>query len=779
MADMIQTGILLLTATRIASAVPVAGSQDIERTRRGVIDEWKAGTQTCFRNTCGCPGEFPPNSYCTNKNAAIVSPWCNANANHCRRCNGEYCQYQSPAPPSLAPTLSPTNPLTDAPASLTAHPTPPPSFLPTTQEPSPSPTTSKTSPNTFAPTSPPPSTNYKNTDAYSIPIGFDRVGSGWCWGLSHTAYNFVRAANLEVCAAQCMAKKSCRSLVWMRSGRCWFYDGVATGASQDMGSTTCLRKVQSLNVTLTQADFNHGSYIITMPGRYTLASNIEFMPHDGTTVDDANVAGFLFPTADELAEGAKYGTKAFSLGFFAAIVVAADDVVIDLNGFTLSQSPEHALIQRFFSLIELANSPFPPFAGPADFGDETIAANDVVIRNGMLGRSSHHGIHGNSNCGVVLEDLVITDFEVAGVSLNAVDGLILANVQIQDSRIDIPVSGRWSGAINMLRLIDLNLGAAAVAVLPSLGEAASALRESVTRTVNAVLIDGTDAVIDDLYASQTGGLPDGSLLAGLVVHPQLNVGAHWGGDQGASNVDIKGLTVKNLHGIPTEVAVLMLSARDEDDHDGQGSLAYSGQHVRDNFGSVLDVDRVVGSDGRYVANPLSDAQMEMGRLKLACEAIPESEPACQNMALIERINFPTSVLDWAADGGIWDKVMSTGYTLKGGHDLMFHRNKGVIAVKIDGVTNVDLREVVISVIENHATNQHRTHRALLEGYRGHNTRAITLSAIKSGMGVVGNVSSLFAAVDGNTLMLEEPTACIDTNIQVIVPNATSRFSGPV
>ena len=48
----------------------------------------------------------------------------------------------------------------------------------------------------------------------------------------------------------------------------------------------------------------------------------------------------------------------YQLGFFAAITVETSDVTLDMNGKSLQQSDEHALMQRFFSLIELGNSPF-------------------------------------------------------------------------------------------------------------------------------------------------------------------------------------------------------------------------------------------------------------------------------------------------------------------------------------------------------------------------------------------------------------------------------------
>ena len=67
-----------------------------------------------------------------------------------------------------------------------------------------------------------------------------------------------------------------------------------------------------------------------------------------------------------------------------------------LNGHTIEQSAEHALMQRFFSVIELANSPFIPGVGPAQFvsggGLAYMSATNVnIFGPGVIGRSSHHG----------------------------------------------------------------------------------------------------------------------------------------------------------------------------------------------------------------------------------------------------------------------------------------------------------------------------------------------------------------------------------------------------
>ena len=132
---------------------------------------------------------------------------------------------------------------------------------------------------------------------------------------------------------------------------------------------------------------------------------------------------------------------AYALGFFAAITVEANDVTIDLCGNEMVFGFEFYLQQRFAAIIEIANQPFLPEQGPADWGSDFVLVDNVVIRNGTLGLTSHHGIHSNGATNVVIEDLVIRDFEVCGVQLNGFENVTLQNLDIGPSLHDVPLTG--------------------------------------------------------------------------------------------------------------------------------------------------------------------------------------------------------------------------------------------------------------------------------------------------------------------------------------------------
>jgi hypothetical protein len=195
---------------------------------------------------------------------------------------------------------------------------------------------------------------------------------------------------------------------------------------------------------LKQKDFDKGTFIIRDNGsRYKLCEDIVFNPNKETTQDPATAFEPDFELFDKFA---------FGLGFFSALSIAADDVVLDLNGRTIEQSKEHALLQRFFAVIELADSPFIAGVGPAEFvGEECIriknpAKNVEIHGPGTIGLSSHHGIHGNENSDVQIRDVTFKDFEVAAVSLNNVDTLTIEDCEIKHNRQDVPILGMFSAA---------------------------------------------------------------------------------------------------------------------------------------------------------------------------------------------------------------------------------------------------------------------------------------------------------------------------------------------
>jgi len=194
--------------------------------------------------------------------------------------------------------------------------------------------------------------------------------------------------------------------------------------------------VTSGAIALQQSDFDSGSYRIQQPGYYYLAEDIEFQPifDDEATRTDKPIQGW-----------------------FTALSIECDNVIIDLNTKTLECSQDFVNTQTFkvFSMIELANSPFPHFVFAYTGETELKYAHNVIIKNGTLGRSSHHGIHGNNNSNIQMYDMTIKDWEVASIGLNALQSGVIKNCTVSGIEHDVPFTGLFAD-MNMA-LIQLQL----------------------------------------------------------------------------------------------------------------------------------------------------------------------------------------------------------------------------------------------------------------------------------------------------------------------------------
>lgn len=414
---------------------------------------------------------------------------------------------------------------------------------------------------------------------------------------------------------------------------------------------------------LRQSDFAAGTYRITRSGRYRLAENVSFRPNPNNDFRPTAAQSAQYPTTG--AEGA------FRLGFFAAITVEASDVVLDLGGFSLRQHPDHALQQRFFALIETADQPFLPSVGPADFGATIQSAKRLVIQNGQLGLSSHHGIHGNDNTDVLLQNLTFVNFEVAAVSLNGARRVRIEHCHVLGTRRDVPVLGVYSAARFLRPLLDrLDSGATIT------------LRGQVwTRDQ---LIARLDAATDSVFRRKPiasakffindSGLTDGPVYGLLINKRGVAVNkfaccSDVRGDTYARDVAIVDTRVERIEAKPREVVALSQPG---------ARTAQTGA-----FGEVLPiVDIAAKGTGAYVGTVLSDAQLLLAKHT----ALTKIDPA---------------VVAWAESGGSLAQVMrANGMHYLPNGDSMFHVLKGVLGIRCDGVSKLLISNVSVAHVRN-------------------------------------------------------------------------------
>ncbi len=495
-----------------------------------------------------------------------------------------------------------------------------------------------------------------------------------------------------------------------------------------------------------QQHFSGGTLIIdTEDGYFKLGESIEFNPNPlGTLVTKAD-AGLVppgDPTADNIialdaslagrpllsqydldgpGPDQGYDPAAFGIGFFAAIAIPADDVTVDLNGYTLEQSEEHALLQRFYANIELASAPFIPGQGPHDFGSTFDPANNVTILNGTLGLSSHHGIHGNRNENVTIQNIKFKDFEVAALALNGVDGAVIEDVTATNRK-DVPVLGTFSNAlfivpyINYLAYWDARDGDTDLVLdLPTGSLSIFDIQAGLVNAINNVYEDviGREpnhrrrprkhskrgSINPSRHEDEFNlfhnpfGVVDGNAYGILTGAEGVQVNGYPFVDVSnpSTDIKIKNARVRNLHSAVSEIPALANS-------EGQAVIDPIGAvfMLRNDPNGVSNTLSTNDLSGYYVGNVLSNAQLMV--------AIGIEEGAFEGSFLdVSRNTIDADLINWAESGkplstlvgtfGIDDKLGSFDWFYNG--DTMFHVNKGTIGFKLDGSEDLELENLTV------------------------------------------------------------------------------------
>jgi len=463
-------------------------------------------------------------------------------------------------------------------------------------------------------------------------------------------------------------------------------------------------------ICLNQADFDQGTKIITSPGTYKLCEDISFFPNGPAPGELPDEDAF-----DPVFDGT-YSSNGYGLGFFSAIAIASEGVTINLNNHTIEQSAGHALMQRFFAVIELASSPFIPGVGPAQFvnDDENfITASDVqILGPGTIGRSSHHGIHGNGNTNVTIANVMFRDFEVAAVSLNKVDILEISGCHVVQNRHDVPVVGIFSAArflrpygkiLKNLRpkyKVDLYDPTSGRVETKRAGDIYDKLIASIENVYNDVVLG--NGHIDPISHPEEHHLFDNpfKVVDGpcyvFVVHGK---GPAVGG-QGekynelddtatSSNIVIKYNSINNIKCWNNEVPALI------------GSCGTHGCPVSDTRGSIFQTIKTfdsanpylaMGADGRYNGNAVSDMQVMVAQAILDGTITDAPDEGLQ----IGPNSINQDIINWAKNPD--PNSLTPKYICNG--DSMHHVIKGIIAIRVEDTAGFSIEGNTIANIEN-------------------------------------------------------------------------------
>lgn len=452
-------------------------------------------------------------------------------------------------------------------------------------------------------------------------------------------------------------------------------------------------------VELSQENFDNGTviiakdyYILTQNGEtvkiegstdgkvFRLSEDISFNPNSS-----AQLKKYGYESGDVQPEqfthaGGHYDPAAFGIGFFAAISLFAYNVIIDFNGHTLAQSKEHALQQRFFALIELANMPFIPSQGPHTFGTTVLSASKCKIINGTIGMSSHHGIHGNGPDNLYIKNLTITQFEVAAIAINGGNELYIIDTHIKNSRSDVPILAIFSAArflrpyINKLYKDNSDITLTVKDEELTVGQIRNRLAGSMNSTFDEVLATGKTT--NTLFENHIGTI-DGNFY-GFVIN---NFGVAVNGfpverNNPARNIYMNNVTINNVNGFINEVPAI----RDESNGEGEGDSYTSGPHEKDSVGAVFQTQNkdkdgnnlTIDEEGKYTGNEVSNAQA------IVCKAILASYDF--GALSTKRNSITQNTIDWVEQRKTLEEA-GISYIFNG--DAMHHANKGGIGFKMD------------------------------------------------------------------------------------------------
>lgn len=491
-------------------------------------------------------------------------------------------------------------------------------------------------------------------------------------------------------------------------------------------SDSILSQISGNNrIAVSNKDFYSGTYIIDKPGYYILTEDIIFNPNspyskysDCICQSEPVILDNNFdwmPTYEQSKEGRKYAHSSFFLGFYSAINVESSNVIIDLNNFSIRQHKLHALQQRFFQTIQLNNSPFIINQGPTkSFSDSGfIETENIIIKNGFIGLSSHYGIHGNNNKNVVLDNLNITDFECGGVSFNHIQNLVMLNVNIFRNRKDTPVSANYSilrCAKLYLQKIDKNIlenvyfnNESGVQILNNLlilerNIIENYIKEKYKKIITSNIRKDLKREIKKYFVNQTG-INEGSTIVGCQITPK-GVAIHGFTDNVCPNREncLIGDFSKNVYLI--NVVINDITANPEEIIFGKSFE----KDINGCLGDKINIKNIVSNEGYYRSGILNNSIFYIDKLsKMDLDFKP-----------LTTINVPTWLSNWVYGRKCSIKFKNlvikeinknqSSFYLVYGKDIMGHINKGSIALRMGGTHNINIKNVLIFNIHNIGKN---------------------------------------------------------------------------
>ena len=465
-------------------------------------------------------------------------------------------------------------------------------------------------------------------------------------------------------------------------------------------------------------NFKYGSYRIKESGYYKLMEDIIFHPNEENN---------FFPTKEQFDNG-DYPKKPFHLGFFAAIVIESDDVIIDLNGFSIKQSDKFKLIQRFFNLIEVAPSPFIPNQGPGSFSSSKPYTTGIMIYNGKLINSSHNAIHGNSGRMIYLKDLSIEDFEVSGIQLNGYSEVVIENCHISNTSTDIPINSLFSNAL-FGRLISKDI--------PECSNEYNEINNDIEAIFNSI---DNNLLIPDRCKYLTNDLKISDCNVTGIVLNTVGVAIN---DFKKNRKDIdelnnydvllRDITIKNIISSPVEIIGLS-----KNKNYNSNAESYSNKVQVGMTGDVIPIVNLLDKDNKCNHTSLSKLQFALAEYDKTMGTCTISDE------LIQFSNDEINIEDLIIMNEGEDINANLKYHCRGNLDIMSHTMKGNMGIFISAGQNIYLQNVTVNGVYNNGDpNNSKLYNIIYEDeYRGNQSIGVMVTGSTNIRGSNVNIKNI-------------------------------------
>lgn len=361
----------------------------------------------------------------------------------------------------------------------------------------------------------------------------------------------------------------------------------------------------------------------------------------------------VYPTYEEILK-----LPSLRYGFFGGIFLIGNQIELNLLGHEIKMSETFALSQRFFSIIELTNSPFPFGGGlPLSMKKEDFkTGTNIYIKNGRLGRSSHSSIHGNENRSITISKLKMYDFEVGGVMMNGGKQISICKSNIGPNFQNLWVNAKFSAATQLIHHF--------YNVIPQETEKSSSFQE-LESLIQQTLSAKSFQDIPSIFKNEEKVI-DGTVY-GISLHKSgVAVGGHGDNSQLEKNhfgfhTYLNQINIENLVGNVQE----------------KTSLLYNNKVLRDISGQIIDFTEM---------NVLVKVQIET---KKWLEKYPDFQ---STFFIPDNLPFEeeTKLKDY----------LKKSCSEKLGRDIMLHINKGVISCRLDGINSSRIENLNIENISN-------------------------------------------------------------------------------